>query len=150
VNARDQYHVGIVVPDLATAKEELAGLFGYVWGTDVGGKTRVRFPSGISEIELLLVYSVTTPRVELVQRVPGTLWEPAIGSGVHHIGYWSDDVAGDAAKLEAARFEHEASGVDPDGNPMWAYHRSSTGPRIELVSRALEPLMHGLWSAPGS
>ncbi len=150
MNARDQYHVGIVVPDLTAAKEELAELLGYVWGTEVGATTRVRFPSGSSEVELSLVFSVNTPRLELVQRVPGTVWEPAVGSGVHHIGFWSDDVAGDATKLAAAGFEHEASGVDPDGNALWTYHRSATGPRIELVSRALEPLLDGLWSTPGS
>lgn len=29
---------------------------------------------------------------------------------------------------------------------MWAYHRSPRGPRVELASRALEPLMAGLWT----
>ena len=147
MNARDQFHVGIVVPSITSAKKELTELFGYVWGEEVSARTRVEFPSGTSEIDLTLVYSATTPRLELVQRVPDTVWEPAIGSGVHHIGFWSDDVAGDAAKLEAARFEFEASGVDPDGNALWSYHRSSSGPRIELVTRLLEPMLEALWAA---
>ena len=43
------------------------------------------------------MYSRNAPRVEVIQSVPGTLWVPAVGSGIHHIGYWSDDIARDAA-----------------------------------------------------
>jgi hypothetical protein len=36
-------------------------------------------------------HSGSDPRLELLQTVPNTVWTPA-DSGVHHIGYWSDDV----------------------------------------------------------
>lgn len=39
--------------------------------------------------------------VEIIQSVPGTLWKPVAGSGIHHLGYWSDDVAADSAELAA-------------------------------------------------
>jgi hypothetical protein len=68
------------------------------------------------------------------------------GSGIHHLGYWSDDVAADSAALEEAGYAHEGSGVGLDGSPAWSYHRSPTGPRIELVSRALEPFMATMWT----
>lgn len=150
MHAHDQYHVGIVVEDLDAAKAQLSGLFGYVWGSPMGGSVLVRQRSGTGELDLRLVYSVTEPRVELVQQIAGTVWEPAAGSGVHHLGYWSDDVAADATRLEAAGYAHEASGVGADGAPMWGYYRGPTGPRIELVSRSLEPAMSALWAAPGS
>ena len=38
-----------------------------------------------------MAYSKSEPRLEIIQSIPGTVWEPA-DSGVHHIGYWSDDV----------------------------------------------------------
>jgi hypothetical protein len=148
VRAHDQYHVGIVVEDLDGAKTQLSDMFGYVWGTEMGGLTMVTLPSGPVELNLRLVYSVTEPRLELVQQIPGTLWEPAAGSGVHHLGFWSDDVAADGVELEAHGFAHEASGVSPDGSAMWAYHRSPTGPRIELVSRVLELVMSPFWTSP--
>ena len=69
--------------------------------------------------------------------MPGTLWVPAPASGIHHLGYWSDDVAADAARLTARGYAAEATGVRPDGTAVWAYHRSASGPRIELVSRAI-------------
>ncbi len=150
MHASDQYHVGIVLSDLDAGKAQLSELFGYVWAADIRGVVTVRFGSTSADIDLRLVYSVSTPRLELVQRVPGTVWEPAAGSGVHHIGYWSDDVAADAAKLESSGLAHEASGVGPGGQAMWAYHRGSSGPRIELVSRALEPMLANLWTLPSS
>jgi hypothetical protein len=36
--------------------------------------------------------------------------------------------------------------MDPDGTPMWAYHRNPAGPRIELVGSALKPMMESWWS----
>ncbi len=149
MRAEDQYHVGIVVEDIDAAKTQLSDLFGYVWGTEMSTNVMVRLGSGTEEVNLRLVYSVSEPRVELVQQIEGTVWKPAPGSGVHHIGYWSDDVTTDAAQLEARGFLHEASGLGPDGVPMWGYYRSPTGPRVELVSRALQAGMATLWTRQG-
>ena len=62
--------------------------------------------------------------------------------GDHHLGYWSDDVeVGTAAALEHGGYAREVAGMDPTGKPFWAYHRHSNGLRIELVSRALQPVL---------
>jgi hypothetical protein len=148
VQADDQYHVGIVVEDLDNAKAELAALAGYVWGPQIEATTEVRLPSGSASLDMALVYSVSVPRIELVRQIRGTMWEPAAGSGVHHLGYWSDDVAADAAHLESQGYAHEASGLDPDGKVLWSFHRSQQGPRIELVSRTLQAQMSAMWAPP--
>jgi hypothetical protein len=145
VRAADQFHVGIVAEDFDATLVELAHLFGYEWAEEIGGPIPVRLSTGEAEIELRLVYSKTTPRLEVVRAVPGTLWEPATGSGIHHVGYWSDDVGADSAELERTGYGAEAVGMGPTGTPMWAYHRSPTGPRIELVSRALKPALESYW-----
>ena len=49
-------------------------------------------PSGDVELDLRFAYSATEPRLEIIRSVPGSLWVPAPGSGIHHLGYWSDDV----------------------------------------------------------
>jgi hypothetical protein len=149
MHAEDQFHVGIVVEDLGHAQVELTALAGYVWGTEIASTMPVRLPTWTGDLPIRLVYSVSLPRVELVEQIPGTVWQLAAGSGLHHLGYWSDDIAADAAHLEARGYDHEASGLDPDGHPMWSFHRSQRGPRIELVSRALEPLMSSMWAIPG-
>ena len=76
--------------------------------------------------------------MELIRSVAGTPWVAAAGSGIHHAGYWSDDVAADDRLLVARGYAEEAKGVGPDGTAMWSYHRSVGSPRIELVSRQLE------------
>jgi len=78
--------------------------------------------------------------MEVIQAVAGTLWMPAAGSGIHHLGYWSDDVAADSAALEAQGYALEAAGQ------VWAYHRSPAGPRIELVNRVVQPMLEQYWA----
>lgn len=148
MKAADQYHVGIVVDDLDAALARLTALFGYEWCDEVHVATEVQLPSGVVEVDHRFRYSRSTPRLEVIQSHPGTVWEPATGSGIHHLGYWSDDVPGDAAVLEANGYEREAAGIGPDGVPHWTYHRSPTGPRVELVSRALEPYLSLMWADP--
>jgi catechol 2,3-dioxygenase-like lactoylglutathione lyase family enzyme len=150
VNASDQFHVGIVVDDLDATLASLTELFGYEWGTEVTVPTPVQLPSGTVEVELSFVYSRSTPRLEVIRSRPGTLWVPVEGSGIHHLGYWSDDVEADVEALAARGFAVEAQGVRPDGTPYWAYLRAAGGPRIELVSRSLQPSMEQLWGPPGS
>jgi hypothetical protein len=146
MKAADLFHTGIVVEDLEAALAELTELFGYEWCDEVHVDQPVWLPSGDTTVEFRFRYSRSSPRLEVIQSRPGTLWVPAVGSGIHHLGYWSDDVAADGAAFERAGYHHEASGTDPDGRPTWAYYRSPTGPRVELVSRTLEPFMAMMWA----
>jgi hypothetical protein len=149
MNASDQFHIGVVVEDLGSALTELAGLFGYEWCDEVRVDQQVHLPTGDTTVEFQFRYSRNAPRLEVIQQQPGTLWMPAggsAGSGIHHLGYWSDDVAADGVALERAGYALEAAGAGAEGSRSWAYHRSPTGPRIELVSRALEPFMAMMWA----
>jgi hypothetical protein len=146
MRAEDQFHIGIVVDDFEATLGALAALFGYEWCDEIGGATPVKLPDGDSVLELWCAYSKTAPRLEIVRSVPGTLWEPVAGSGVHHVGYWSDDVPADSAELARRGFATEAAGTGPDGVPYWAFHRGATGPRIELVSRTVLPAFEQYWA----
>ncbi len=145
MRADDQFHVGIVVDDLESTLAELSDLFGYRWCQEIGGPTPVRLPTGERSIDLRFAYSMTAPRLEIIRSVPGTLWVPSSGSPIHHLGYWSDDVAADAARLEARGYPAEATGTRPDGTPYWAYHRHPGAPRIEIVTRDLQPMLERYW-----
>jgi hypothetical protein len=146
VEGTAQFHVGIVVDDLDAALCELSELFGYEWCPQLAVETPVRLPGGDIMLDLRFAYSATLPRVEVVRSVPGTPWMPA-DSGLHHIGYWSDDLASDDERLVARGYVEEAVGVRPDGRPIWSYHRSPLGPRIELVSREIQPGLEGYWAS---
>ena len=146
MNPDDQFHIGIVVEDLDAGLAELGALLGHEWGPEVDVEQPVRLPDGATTVRFRFRYSRTTPRLEVIQAQPGTLWTPATGSGIHHLGWWSDDVVGDGARLVAAGYALEVAGEDGQGTRSWAYHRSPAGPRIELVSRELEAPMAGLWT----
>lgn len=144
-----QFHVGMVVDDLDAAMVELSELFGYTWCPPLAVETPVRLPAGDIMVDLRFAYSATTPRVEVVRSAPGTPWVRS-DSGLHHVGYWSDDLDADAARLVARGYAEEAAGVRPDGAPIWSYHRGPHGPRIELVSRLIQPDLEGYWASASS
>lgn len=146
MKADDLFHVGIVTADLEATQAQLTELLGYEWGPEVGAPTEVILPSGERTLDLRCAYSITTPRLEVVRSIPGTFWESSPGSGIHHVGYWSDDVAADAAKLGQLGYVTEATRNMPDGAAFFAFLRSDTGFRVELVTRTVEPSLQQCWS----
>lgn len=141
------YHSGIVVDDLDATLDWFTKVAGYRW-TDVVEVDQVaQTPNGEVTIPMRMAYSGNAPRVEILQTVPGTIWVPA-DSGVHHLGYWSDDVESDLATLEANDMRYEVKSYNPDGSGtlLWVYCRGRSGPRIELVSRAMEQFIEYWWS----
>jgi hypothetical protein len=147
VRSADQFHVGIVVEDFEAALADLSNLFGYEWCLPLRVEIPVMLPSGETEVELVFTYSMTAPRMEVILSVAGTLWTPVPGSGLHHVGYWSDEVAADSVRLAERGHSLEASDARPDGVPLWTFHRSPNGPRIELVSRRLQPGLEQYWAS---
>ena len=146
MKAENLYHTGIVVDDLEAAMERLAKVAGYTWTDVVTVDQQAVTPGGDVTIPMKMVYSGADPRLELLQTVPGTVWTPA-DSGVHHLGYWSDDVESDLATMESNGMDLEVKSYNPDGSGtlLWAYAKGSTGPCIELVSRNMEPFIAYWW-----
>ncbi|HUN34812.1 MAG TPA: VOC family protein [Trebonia sp.] len=145
LSAADQYHVGIVADDPVATMAQLTEVLGYRWADEIGGPITVSLPEGDTQVEMRTWYSRTTPRLEVVKSHPGTVWARA-DSGLHHVGYWADDVPATIAELEKRGYRFEAAGKLPDGQPYWAYLQApavggAAGPRLEIVSRTLKPMM---------
>ncbi|WP_436791824.1 VOC family protein [Yinghuangia sp. YIM S10712] len=147
MKAEDQFHTGIVADDFEATLAELSDAFGYEWCMDMGTSTTVTVPTGEVVVDFLAVYSMSTPRVEVIRSTPGTLWEPA-EAGVHHLGYWSDDVAADCAELAAKGYTVEATRVGADGEMSFAFLRNAKGLLVELVNRASQPGLEMCWQTP--
>jgi catechol 2,3-dioxygenase-like lactoylglutathione lyase family enzyme len=147
VRAEDQFHLGLVVEDFEGTLAEFTAAFGYEWCAEIGGAVPLRLPTGNAVLDISCAYSRTLPRLEIVRRVPGTLWEPVTG-GVHHVGYWSDDVAADAAELTRQGFVTEASRTGSGGAPF-AFLRGPSGLLVELVDRVARPGLEKLWALEG-
>jgi catechol 2,3-dioxygenase-like lactoylglutathione lyase family enzyme len=134
----DCYHVGLVVPDMATAMASLTAASGYSWTKPIRAQLAVTTSAGDVEVPFAFVYSTEAPHLEVIQEVPGTIWTAPPNGGAHHLGYWVDDLQGVAHRLEADGFALEArpSGAELS---MFGYFVDASGVRIELVDRALFP-----------
>ena len=136
----DLYHTGIVVPDLDAAMARLTALAGYEWINPLTYTLPFRTTTGVHELTSSIVYSVQAPHLELVQEVPGTAWSAAPGNAVHHLGYFTDNLAEAAKVLEDNGFTFEMTGDVPGAElAMFAYYVDPFGTRIEIVDRALFP-----------
>jgi catechol 2,3-dioxygenase-like lactoylglutathione lyase family enzyme len=97
------WHIGFAVPDLDQGKQELGDVFGLQWRpvrvrdltlSDSDGKRH--------DVECHVAFSVGGPfAVEVWQAIPGTPLDAPTGGGVHHIGYWVDDIYAEASRLSA-------------------------------------------------
>ena len=136
----DFYHTGIIVSDLDAAMARLTALAGYRWITPVSYTLPFRTTSGTQEVTSTFVYSLQAPHVELIKEVPGTAWTAAPGNAIHHLGYWTDDLAQSAKRLEDNGFTFEATAdTAPPDLALFAYYVDAAGTRIEIVDRALFP-----------
>ena len=103
----DFYHTGIIVGDLDAAMARLSALAGYRWITPMSYTLPFRTATGVRELTSTIVYSLQSPHIELVQEVPGSPWTAAPGNAVHHLGYFTDNLAESARALEANGFTFE-------------------------------------------
>jgi hypothetical protein len=137
------FHTGIVVDDLASAKDELATALALTW-RDGGGRVLLVTPDGTRSVRTSYAISTRGPHhVELCQSIPGTLWTAAAGPGqAHHLGYWVDDVASVSAELEELGSTTVATILPSEGAaPICAYHRTQSGLYVEVVSLVLRPVL---------
>jgi Glyoxalase/Bleomycin resistance protein/Dioxygenase superfamily len=135
---QDFYHTGVVVQDLDAAIGELTALGGYRWTAPADYPFTVWTPAGETTVIFRFVYSIDAPHLELVQHIPGTVWTPAPGNAVHHLGYFVDDLQGSSEALADAGLPIEACGsVDGKHPSVFAYHKGADGIRIELVDHSV-------------
>jgi hypothetical protein len=142
VRHADLFHTGIVVDDLEAAKDELGGTLGLTWRAG-GAEVRLTDDHGVRTVRTAYVLSEAGPHhVELVQAIEGTLWSVAAPGSAHHVGYWVDDVPAAAAELDRRGSTLVASIAVKDGRPpMCTYHRTRSGLYLEIVDRALRPVL---------
>jgi hypothetical protein len=144
----DLWHTGIVVDDLAAATSELGEQLGVQWKR--GGAEVVLLADtadGVisSIVRTAYVLSVEGPHhIEVMQSIPGTLWQVSAPGRAHHIGYWVDDVAAVSAALAARGSPRVAAvALAEEGDAMCAYHRSASGLYFEIVDRRFHRALLG-------
>ena len=145
------YHQGVRVPDLDAAMAELGPALGITWCEPQSRDQRVWLPDGgAMTLPLRFVYSAEGPQhVELLEGPAGSIWDGREQPGLHHVGVWSDDVAGETARLVEAGWALRLAQQPPeDGYGAFTYVQPQSGLLVELVWSGLEP-MFARWFAGG-
>ena len=110
------WHIGFAVPDLEVGKKELGEVFGLSWRPARTRRLTLADADGRGhDVECHVVFSVGGPfAVEVWQAIPGTPLDIPESGGVHHIGYWVDDIAAEAKRLGALGYPSFATaGIMP-------------------------------------
>lgn len=146
------YHYGIVVTDFDKALDEFGSTLGLEWASVQRRQFPLRQPNGVVDVDFRVTYSVTgPPHYEIIEATPGSIWDPHVAHGVHHLGFWSHDLVADSAALTEAGYQWEATyDTGEEGVPFgFTYHTlPSAGLRIELVDISRKPAMDA-WFAGG-
>jgi catechol 2,3-dioxygenase-like lactoylglutathione lyase family enzyme len=97
------WHIGFAVPDLPESQKEFGEVFGLRWRPARVRRLTLADAAGRPyEVECHVVFSRGGPfAIEVWQAIPGTPLDVPEGGGVHHIGYWVDDLAAEAKRLGA-------------------------------------------------
>ena len=89
-----------------------------------------------------MCYSVEDPHLELIEEVPGSVWVRNEHSNLHHIGFWSDDLPHDSARLAGSGCPLQLCGRAGSQAPVsFAYHRNHLGVRVEIVDASMREAM---------
>jgi hypothetical protein len=140
--------VGIVVPSIAEAKEELTRQLGVTWGPvlHLDGADYRDASDGDLVLPTTICYSVDEPHLEIIEEVPGSIWVCNDYSNLHHIGFWSDDLTLDSAVLADSGCPLQLCGRAGREAPVsFAYHRNQLGVRVEIVDAAMREAMSFLF-----
>ena len=136
------YQVGVIVPALEPAMEELGTALGLTWGTVV--------EVDYEPAPIRFVFSVQgPPHIELIEGPQAGPWgETRGGPRIDHIGYSGVRRRGRQARARGAQLPIDVDG-EQLGNPIFAYHRAEhSGMRVELVSDAMRERFYASLGRP--
>jgi lactoylglutathione lyase len=153
INYQDQFHIGIRVQDIDVAMEELGSGLNVTWAEARDNPEQALWTpeTGLQHHHLRFVYSAEGPQhLELLQGPADSFWDGNAGSGAHHIGVWSDDVAADTTGLIDKGWTLVGAQRDPgdgEGYGVFSYVRPPSGLIVELVDRRVEASFEEWWGA---
>jgi hypothetical protein len=130
-------HVGLVVPKLEPALEELSATQGWEWYPFTGSVITVNIPGvGSRDLPLRRTTSVQGPCLEVIEAVPGSPWaghEDGTSWLLHHVGFYTDSLGPDSGRV-LGLCPVEMAGIGEDGKSVskFAYHRQH-GFRFEYL-----------------
>ena len=128
----EMVHTGIVVRELDGAMASIGAALGVRWATPQRRHLDGIGLDGPVVADVDITWSLEgPPHLELIAAGPGTLWTTSQESELHHVAFWSDDLAGDVERVRRTGSELELTGAAAGGAPSsFAYLRRPDGLRI--------------------
>ncbi|MCH1512716.1 MAG: VOC family protein [Acidimicrobiales bacterium] len=149
-NLQEIFHIGIRVPDIYQAMEEMGESLNLTWAevVETPGKSIWTPEGGHQKVPLMFVYSCEGPQhLELLEGAEGSFLDGREDSGVHHFGVWVDDVKAETDRLIALGWDLLASAKSPEeGYAGMAYLAPPSGTIVELVTPAIKPKFERWWA----
>jgi hypothetical protein len=131
----------MVVSDFDATCEELTRTSHLAWSPEIRAEIPVwtRDLGEVATFAFRAVYSVMAPHIEVIQAIPGTFMTAVPGRPLHHVGYWSDNLAAESEWLERQGLPRVACAMNDGAMYGFAYHVTRDGFLQELVDRRAFP-----------
>jgi hypothetical protein len=143
------FHAGLIVADVESAMKELGAAFALDWSSVRVSETVVWTPGGRVDLTFRGGFSKPGPtRLELIEAIPGTLWDTTRAVALHHVSFWSSALEEDSDELAQKGFPLVATAWQEgaEGRPcLFAYHRKDSGPFMELLDERERPQYEEWW-----
>ena len=143
------FHIGIRVPNIETAMEEMGEALNLTWAELVENPSQGLWTpdNGQQSIPLKFVYSCEGDQhLELLEGQQGSFWDGNENPGVHHFGVWVDDVKTETERLLGLKWELLGAAKSPDeGFGNMSYLAPSNGTILELVASSNKPRFERWW-----
>jgi hypothetical protein len=146
MNEPSYFHIGVLVPDLDKAMEEMSRQHGVTFPTPAA--IRLSSPDGSHEDLIRVVYSKDgAPYYELIEATADGVFGGSGQEKIHHVGIWEEDMAGRVKLLRENGVGVMASGVGltgrpgliEDATPHWVITEpNALGIRFEYVDLAMK------------
>ena len=143
------FHIGIRVPNIETAMEEMGESLNVTWAELVENPSQGLWTpdDGQQNIPLKFVYSREGDQhLELLEGQPGSFWDGNENPGVHHFGVWVDDVKVETERLLDHGWDLLGAAKSPaEGFGNMTYLAPSNGTILELVASINKPRFERWW-----
>ena len=128
------FHIGMATGDLPASMRELGKALGISWTTPSAGPGVLHTVEGRPQPRPTSCLSRQGPvHIDLIQGKPDTIWA-TVEPRLHHFAYWTNDLAGDVARLAEEGWRLEMTNPGKDGQPtVFAYLVRDDGFRLELI-----------------
>lgn len=148
-------HIGVIVSNFEATRSHYETCLGLDWAPTQSISTEIWVSGELLPVTYKVAWSVEGPvHIEFIERVAETPFAP---TGVHHFGYWVEDLDASVERLKSTGMSLEVTRCKPDGSVpfRWAYMMGPSRLRVELMDAANKEsyqnyLEHGTPLIPGS